>query len=95
VFQGHLYAIGGNDGTSSLDKCECYDPFKNKWTDVASMGNKRAGAGVGVLDGYIYAVGKDLVLQIFNKGAYVTFKSSIRPSIYFSLIVISHFSLFQ
>ena len=57
MFQGNLYAIGGNDGTSSLNKCESYDPFINKWTQVKCMGSRRAGAGVGVLDGYIYAVG--------------------------------------
>ena len=56
--QGQLYAIGGNDGTSSLSRCECYDPYVNKWRDIADMGCRRAGAGVGVLDGFIYAVGR-------------------------------------
>ena len=56
--QGQLYAIGGNDGTSSLSRCESYDPFVNKWTPIADMGCRRAGAGVGVLDGFIYAVGR-------------------------------------
>jgi hypothetical protein len=64
-YQGYLYAIGGNDGSSSLNKCECYDPFVNKWTIVACMGNKRAGAGVGVLDGYIYAVGELRTCSVF------------------------------
>ena len=34
-------------------------------------------------------VNKSLVLTIFNEGAYLTFKSILRPSIYFSPIVIS------
>lgn len=58
MFQGHLYAIGGNDGVSSLNKCERYDPFVNKWTNIACMNRHRAGAGVAVLDGFIYVVGK-------------------------------------
>jgi hypothetical protein len=56
--QGHLYAIGGNDGISSLDKCERYEPFLNKWTAIANMQKRRAGAGCSVLDGFIYVVGK-------------------------------------
>lgn len=39
-FTGHMYAVGGNDGTSSLDSCERYDPHLNKWTVVASMSNR-------------------------------------------------------
>lgn len=58
--QGHLYAVGGNDGTSSLDKCESYDPFLNKWSPIASMHKRRAGAGCSVMDGFIYVVGKYL-----------------------------------
>ena len=37
----YLYAVGGNDGTSSLDSCERYDPHLNKWTLVASMAHRR------------------------------------------------------
>lgn len=70
-----MYAIGGNDGTASLDKCECYDPFKNKWTNVACMGNKRAGAGVGVLDGYIYAVG----MSGIRHNLYTLYNSCFNP----------------
>lgn len=55
--EGFLYAIGGNDGVSSLDKCERYDPYLNKWSAVAAMHKRRAGAGCSVLDGYIYVVG--------------------------------------
>lgn len=64
--QGNLYAIGGNDGASSLDKCERYDPFLNKWTAIASMHKRRAGAGSSVLDGYIYVVGKDSLVKFHD-----------------------------
>lgn len=38
---GYLFAVGGNNGTSSLDSCERYDPLLNKWTRIASMRNRR------------------------------------------------------
>lgn len=50
--------MGGNDGTSSLDRCEKYDPIMNKWTSIASMERPRAGAGLTVLEGFVYVVGK-------------------------------------
>jgi kelch-like protein 8 len=37
----YLYAVGGNDGTSSLDSCERFDPHLNKWTLVARMVHRR------------------------------------------------------
>ncbi|EYB82159.1 hypothetical protein Y032_0365g3578 [Ancylostoma ceylanicum] len=52
-----LFAVGGNDGSSSLDSCERYDPVLDKWKLVAKMTNRRAGAGVCVLDGALYALG--------------------------------------
>lgn len=58
LYQDNIYAVGGNDGVSSLDKCEKYDPLLNKWTFIAPMNRHRAGAGVAELDGYLYVVGK-------------------------------------
>ncbi|VDO74139.1 unnamed protein product [Heligmosomoides polygyrus] len=52
-----LFAVGGNDGSSSLDSCERYDPVLDKWKLVSKMTNRRAGAGVCVLDGALYALG--------------------------------------
>ena len=52
-----LYAVGGNDGTRSLDSTERFDPHLDKWALVAPMRYRRAGAGVAVLDGYMYAIG--------------------------------------
>jgi len=56
-YQGYLYAIGGNNGTASLDTCERYDPHLNKWTAIEPMKKRRAGAGVAELHGYLYVVG--------------------------------------
>lgn len=36
---------------------ERYDPDKNSWTRIADMISRRSGAGVGVLDNVLYAVG--------------------------------------
>lgn len=36
---------------------ECYHPENNAWTDMPSMKYSRSGAGVAVLNQYIYVVG--------------------------------------
>lgn len=54
-----LYAVGGYDGASRqcLGTVEQYDPDTDSWMPVAEMSARRSGAGVGVLDGLLYAVG--------------------------------------
>lgn len=47
---GFLYAVGGNDGSSSLNSVERYDPKTNKWTIVSSMVTRRSSVGSSVLD---------------------------------------------
>lgn len=47
---GCLYALGGNDGSSSLNSVEKYDPRLNKWTIVTSMFIRRSSVGGSVLD---------------------------------------------
>lgn len=49
--------MGGNDGATSLDSCERYDPHLNKWTMIASMKQRRAGAGAAEINGKIYMIG--------------------------------------
>lgn len=46
VIDGTLYAVGGNDGSSSLNSIEKYDPETNKWTSVVSMSTRRSSVGV-------------------------------------------------
>lgn len=62
--QGYLYAIGGNNGTASLDTCERYDPHLNKWTPIEPMKKRRAGAGVAELHGCLYVVGKIVITRL-------------------------------
>ena len=46
VIDGMLFAVGGNDGSSSLNSTEKYDPETNKWTPVVSMSTRRSSVGV-------------------------------------------------
>lgn len=45
-----IYALGGNDGSSSLNSVEKYDPKSNKWLVVSSMVTRRSSVGAAVLD---------------------------------------------
>ena len=40
-----------------FDSSDRYDPATQRWTRVASMGTKRLGVAVAVLDGFLYAIG--------------------------------------
>lgn len=56
-FQMCFDFILGRDGSSCHRNMECYDPHTNKWTPRAPMQYRRSGVGVGVLNGFLYAVG--------------------------------------
>lgn len=45
-----LYALGGNDGSSSLNSAEKYDPQLNEWTIVSSMVTRRSSIGAAMLE---------------------------------------------
>ncbi|XP_029341301.1 kelch-like protein 2 [Acyrthosiphon pisum] len=71
VLGDSIYAVGGyncntldsvevggsNRSEASLKSVEYYDPTLEAWTPVAEMSVCRRGAGVGVLNGLMYAVG--------------------------------------
>lgn len=59
--KSYLYAIGGNNGSASLESCERYDPHLNKWTLIMPMNKRRAGSGVAELNGYLYVVGQSFI----------------------------------
>ena len=50
VLDGCIYAIGGNDGSTSLNSMERYNPKPNKWMLVAPMTMRRSSVAVAVLD---------------------------------------------
>jgi hypothetical protein len=43
-----IYAIGGSDSQTCYSTVERYDIGRNEWTRAAEMGEKRAGAGIGI-----------------------------------------------
>lgn len=53
------YIINRYDGASRqcLSSVERYDAELDSWTTVAEMSARRSGAGVGVLENVLYAVG--------------------------------------
>lgn len=45
-----LYALGGNDGSSSLNSVEKYDSQTDKWSVVVPMVTRRSSVGGAVLE---------------------------------------------
>ena len=56
--RGHVYAVGGFDGTHQLTSVERYDPSRNCWEEVAPLLKARSGVGVAVIDDKLFALGK-------------------------------------
>lgn len=54
-----LFAVGGYDGASRqcLSTVEKYNIANDTWSQVTEMTSRRSGAGVGVLNNIMYAVG--------------------------------------
>ncbi|KAG7273832.1 hypothetical protein CRUP_011124 [Coryphaenoides rupestris] len=50
AMDGWLYAVGGNDGSSSLNSIEKYSPRSNKWAAASCMFTRRSSVGVAVLE---------------------------------------------
>lgn len=46
----HIYALGGTDGSSSMNSVEQYDPLLNKWIVVSPMSIRRSSVGAAVLE---------------------------------------------
>ena len=61
VLRGHVYAVGGFDGSRQLTSVERYDPSKDSWEEVAPLLRARSGVGVAVIDDNLFALGKYLV----------------------------------
>ena len=52
-----LFAVGGCDGSMSLDSVEVLDPILDEWRLGPSMNIPRSNVGVAVLKNRLYAVG--------------------------------------
>jgi N-acetylneuraminic acid mutarotase len=57
VLDGHLYAIGGHDGTANTAAVEVYDPAQNRWTTRASLPTPRDHLASATVAGKLYAIG--------------------------------------
>lgn len=65
VCDGYLYALGGY-GPSYLRTVERYDPATNSWEMMPAMSTYRINFGVGVLNGCLYVVGKQMFCINFD-----------------------------
>jgi len=51
AYDGHLYVVGGDDGSSNLSSVEYYNPKSDSWTMLSScLVIGRSYAGVCVID---------------------------------------------
>jgi len=57
IFDGKIIALGGMDGTSTLNTVEMYDPSTNMWTEMPSMNQRRRTFSATILEGKLFAVG--------------------------------------
>jgi kelch-like protein 10 len=62
VFIGKIYVTGGEDGESTQNSAEMYDPESNQWTFISSMLSARSGHSCIAFDGSVYVIGKYLRL---------------------------------
>lgn len=47
---GILVAVGGNDGNSSHNSVEMYDPDTDRWTPLAPLCSRRSSVGAAVIN---------------------------------------------
>ncbi len=57
VANGHIFAIGGNNGTGVLPVVEAYDPAADRWASKYPMFKVRSEAAAATVNGKIYVVG--------------------------------------
>jgi len=57
VCDGRIYAIGGFDGNSRLNRVEAYDPATDGWTEVAPMPTARSSIAAVLCQDRIYVIG--------------------------------------
>jgi len=57
MLDGHVYAIGGWDGSGRLDSVERYNPQLNTWTFIPSMKIALTSPAVVALKGMLYVTG--------------------------------------
>ena len=66
VYEGHIWAMGGGDGSNSLDLVESYDPVSNSWQLEPSLPVKKQWASAWVANGKIYIAGGRSANNVFE-----------------------------
>uniref|UniRef100_A0A8C5GQA4 Kelch-like protein 10 n=1 Tax=Gouania willdenowi TaxID=441366 RepID=A0A8C5GQA4_GOUWI len=56
AYMGHIYAVGGRDGSRDLRSAEAYDPVTNTWYDVPEMVHRHSYFDVAVMNKKIFVV---------------------------------------
>ena len=67
IFSEKKFTMFYRDGSACLRSVECYDPHTNKWSSVANMCRRRGGVAVGVLNGFLYAVGRSIKVKMWTE----------------------------
>lgn len=57
VLRGKVYVLGGFDGVQRLVNVEAYDPFHNRWTQVAPLAVGVSSFAAASFDKWIYVIG--------------------------------------
>lgn len=71
TLDGMLYTVGGEcalidtqENTLYLRCMECYDPVQRQWIPKPEMKIARSFVAVAAVNGFLYAIGKSLVLSV-------------------------------
>lgn len=56
-----MFKVGGFDGSTGLSSAEMFNPVLNHWKFIAPMSSRRSSVGVGVVNGLLYAVRKNIL----------------------------------
>uniref|UniRef100_A0A8C5DT18 BACK domain-containing protein n=2 Tax=Gouania willdenowi TaxID=441366 RepID=A0A8C5DT18_GOUWI len=56
TYMGHIFAVGGNDGSRHLRSAEAYDPVTNTWYDVPEMVHTHWNFDIAVMNKRIFVV---------------------------------------
>uniref|UniRef100_A0A8C5DH63 Kelch-like protein n=1 Tax=Gouania willdenowi TaxID=441366 RepID=A0A8C5DH63_GOUWI len=56
AYMGHIFAVGGSDGSRDLSSAEAYDPVTNTWYDVPEMVHTHSYFDIAVMNKQIFVV---------------------------------------
>ena len=66
AFEGRIWAVGGCESWSPLNKLEIYDPSTDSWTFGPDLNTPRRGSGLGIINGNFTNLYRFLALFVRN-----------------------------